>query len=270
MVSIVIFYYNGAKYILDTLKSCLDQTYNDIEIIILNDCSKEDLPESELIRDTRVRVLKNEINMGVARSANKVVKYVKGEFLLFIGQDDLLSPDHVAKMITKFEDSDVGFVFCDYQLIDAQGELIKENGERSFKNEYEIYDYSLGNKIHSCGLMMRKAAYLSAGGYVVNRNYPNYGEWNLWIRLLLVSRGVFCKDVKSFYRRHGDNMTDDKNFIAKRKELYRYNLDCRKLAYKNSSLSIKRKIVYHYELVKYILWFRLKIIKCIIKGRNDL
>ncbi len=262
MVSIITPYYNGSKYILETVESCLSQTYQDIEYIIINDCSPNELPQSELFKDKRIRLLENNTNLGASKSCNKAAGMAKGDFLLFLGQDDVLEKDHLSKMIPFFRDSTVGFVFCNYKVIDKNGKLKQDDVQRNYKHEYEIFDFSLRNRIHSCGLMIRKTAFDQVGGYIINHNYPNYGEWNLWIRLLKISRGVFCDSVLPSYRRHGDNMTDVKNFYHNRKQLFRYNIDCRKLAYDNCKLDLKRMIMYHAELLKYVIWFHLKLVKC--------
>lgn len=262
MVSIIITYYNGPQYIEETVKSCLKQTYRDIEIIIMNDCSPIPLPDFDSLHDEHVRIINNAHNVGVSKNNNIGAANANGNFLLFLGQDDILEDTHISNMLPLFQDSRVGFVYCDYSIIDQNGNIVKDNNQYNYKEEYSIFDFATANRIHSCGLMIRKKYFNAVGGYVVNPKYPNYGEWDLWIRMLEISKGFFCKNVKPYYRRHGANMTDDSNFYRNRKQLYFYNVDCRKQAYLKSNHSLKQAIEYYISLTKYRIWFLLKCIKC--------
>jgi teichuronic acid biosynthesis glycosyltransferase TuaG len=102
LVSVVIPAYKCEKYIAEALESAINQTYKNIEIIIVNDCSPDNC-ESVILeymeKDKRIRYLKNNENLGVASSRNKGVKASEGEYVAFLDSDDVWSLDKIEKQI---------------------------------------------------------------------------------------------------------------------------------------------------------------------------
>lgn len=124
MVSIVIPSYNCEKYIGETLESAMKQTYEDIEIIVINDCSPDDC-ESIILsyaeKDKRIRYFRNDKNIGVAASRNRGVSVSKGEYVAFLDSDDVWSLDKIEKQINHLQQNDGYFCYTSYRLIDDTG-----------------------------------------------------------------------------------------------------------------------------------------------------
>ena len=94
VVSICIPTFNGSNTIEATLKSCLEQTYNSIEIIISDDnSSDETLSEISKFNDSRIVVLPPHVSSGAANNWNRTISAARGRFIKMMGQDDLLSPN---------------------------------------------------------------------------------------------------------------------------------------------------------------------------------
>lgn len=102
LVSICIPTYNGEKYIRECLDSVLAQTYSNLEIIIVDDCSKDDtiwIIDEYKRQDARVSVVRNQKNQGLVGNWNKCLTLANGEWIKFIFQDDLVQPDCVEKLL---------------------------------------------------------------------------------------------------------------------------------------------------------------------------
>ena len=128
LVSIIMPSYNTAKYIAETVQSVLAQTYQDWELIIVDDCSTDDTDEvvKPFLSDSRIRYLKNEKNSGAAVSRNRALREAKGKWIAFLDSDDLWMPEKLEKQIAFMEENGYHFSYTDYMEID---EASKPNGK---------------------------------------------------------------------------------------------------------------------------------------------
>jgi len=113
LVSVIIPVYNSEKYIAKTLESALMQTYKDIEIILVDDCS---IDNSAIIIHKFMRVHKNivfhqlEKNSGVAVARNKAIELAKGRYLAFLDSDDIWYPEKIEKQLKLMKQKTQQFV----------------------------------------------------------------------------------------------------------------------------------------------------------------
>lgn len=122
LVSIIMPSYNTAKYILDSIKSVLAQTYDNWELIIVDDCSTDNTDEVlSGISDKRIRYYKNEKNSGAAISRNKALREAKGRWIAFLDSDDLWMPEKLEKQIGFMEKNGYTFSYTNYEEIDTMG-----------------------------------------------------------------------------------------------------------------------------------------------------
>ena len=99
-VSVIIPAYNAMNYLPQTLKSVLQQTFTDFEILIINDGSSDDIVEwSSQISDSRVKLI-SQINQGVSAARNTGIRNAQGEYIAFIDADDLWEPTKLEKQVT--------------------------------------------------------------------------------------------------------------------------------------------------------------------------
>lgn len=129
LVSIIMPSYNTAKYIAETVQSVLAQTYQDWELIIVDDCSTDDTDEviKPFLCDSRIRYFKNEKNSGAAVSRNRALREAKGKWIAFLDSDDLWLPEKLEKQIAFMEENGYHFSYTDYMEID---EASKPNGKK--------------------------------------------------------------------------------------------------------------------------------------------
>ena len=122
LVSIIMPSYNTAPYIRETIQSVLDQTYQNWELIIVDDCSTDNTDEVVAsIQDDRIRYLKNEKNSGAAVSRNRALREAKGRWIAFLDSDDLWISEKLEKQISFMEKNGYSFTYTNYEEIDVEG-----------------------------------------------------------------------------------------------------------------------------------------------------
>lgn len=119
LVSICIPTYNGETWLLECLRSALSQTYANLEILVVDDCSTDGTVElARSLQDERLRIAVNESNQGLVGNWNACVRLARGEFIKFLFQDDVLYPNCVEKMLAMIErHSELGLVFSTRDII---------------------------------------------------------------------------------------------------------------------------------------------------------
>lgn len=118
LVSIIMPSYNTAQYISDSIDSVLAQTYENWELIIVDDCSTDNTDEviSGYLSDGRIKYLKNETNSGAAVSRNTALREAKGRWIAFLDSDDLWHPEKLEKQISFMLKTGYKFTYTDYQI----------------------------------------------------------------------------------------------------------------------------------------------------------
>ena len=125
MISIVVPVYNAAPYIENTVQMVLQQTYQDFELILVDDCSTDnsvDLLEEllEQRKDVRLRLVKKERNQGAAAARNTGLDMASGRYIAFLDADDVWLPHRLEAGLRFMEEKKAGFVFSAYEFGDEQ------------------------------------------------------------------------------------------------------------------------------------------------------
>ena len=123
LVSIIMPSYNTARYISESIKSVLAQTYQNWELLIMDDCSADNTDKvvAPYLSDTRIRFFRNEQNSGAAVSRNKALQEAKGRWIAFLDSDDLWKPEKLEKQVSFMEKNDYHFSYTNYSEIDENG-----------------------------------------------------------------------------------------------------------------------------------------------------
>ena len=124
LVSIIMPSYNTGRFIAETVRSVLAQTYTDWELIIVDDCSTDNTDEvvAEFLVDKRVRYIKNEKNSGAAVSRNRALREATGRWIAFLDSDDLWLPEKLEKQIAFMKENGYAFSYTEYSEIDESSE----------------------------------------------------------------------------------------------------------------------------------------------------
>lgn len=127
LVSIILPVYNGEKYLEQSIESCLNQTYNNIELIVVNDCSTDSslqIIKRYCTKDTRVKLVNNPINKKLPASLNIGHNFSKGEYITWTSDDNFYDPLAIEVMLETIKSKNVDIVYANYNLIDEQGERV--------------------------------------------------------------------------------------------------------------------------------------------------
>lgn len=130
MFSCLVASYNNAEYIEACLDSLFTQTYNNIEVVIVDDASTdESLSKIKKYTDPRLRIVENSENRGCGYTKARLVREANGEYCGFIDPDDLLAPNAVEEMVSKLNQSEeMAMAYSRYVLMDANGNFKNEKG----------------------------------------------------------------------------------------------------------------------------------------------
>jgi glycosyltransferase involved in cell wall biosynthesis len=127
LVSIVIPCYRGERFLAEAIESCLRQTYEPLEIIVVDDASPDScaaIAARYAEQDGRVRLVRRETNGGVSRAFNTGFEAARGEFFTRLAQDDVFERDAVGRLVAGLRSGgpDAGLAYCDCRFIDEAGQ----------------------------------------------------------------------------------------------------------------------------------------------------
>ncbi|MCW7462928.1 glycosyltransferase family 2 protein [Leptospira limi] len=123
-VSVIMPAYNAALYLEESVNTLLKQSFQDWELLLVDDCSKDETAKiaKELeSQDKRIHFIQKEKNSGSADTRNQGIKLAKGEYIAFLDADDLWEPDFLEIMIPFMEKNNSPFSFSSYRIIDENG-----------------------------------------------------------------------------------------------------------------------------------------------------
>ena len=196
LVSIVIPLYNGSNYVEEAIQSALSQTYQNIEVVVVNDGST-DGGAGKRICDKyaeRIRYFEKE-NGGCASALNYGIEKANGQFISWLSHDDLYHPEKIEKQVALYTDNTV--ISSVGTLIDAQGKIIPHPGRREtgFYTGKQSYEYFLFKSCpNGCGLLIPKMLFLKCGYFDENLRFVL--DWNLWLKFALKDTNFYFDDSK--------------------------------------------------------------------------
>lgn len=126
LVSIIVPVYNVEKYICETIECVRKQTFENWELLLVEDCSKDNTVAVireylETVQDARVRLIRQEKNNGAARSRNQGLKEARGRYIAYLDADDLWVPEKLEKELAFMEEKQAAFAFTGYEFADENG-----------------------------------------------------------------------------------------------------------------------------------------------------
>lgn len=122
LVSIIMPSWNTGKFIEESIRSVLSQTYEKWELLIVDDCSTDNTDDvvKPFLTDERVKYIKNERNSGAALTRNRALREARGEWIAFLDSDDLWKPEKLEKMLAFMIDNRYFFAYHEYEKIDEE------------------------------------------------------------------------------------------------------------------------------------------------------
>lgn len=208
LVTIGIPTYNRASgYLKDALRSTINQTYPNIEIIVSDNCSTDNTESVvKSFLDSRIKYFKQEQNIGANNNFNFCLEKSQGDYFLLLHDDDLIDADFVEICMNSLGNAQVGIIRTGTRVID-------ENGKEKGRTPNIVKGYSTENFFSSW--FLRKTAFYSCSTLFNTRYLKQLGGFksktNLFqdvaalVRLAALYGRVDVPDVKASFRRHGSN-----------------------------------------------------------------
>lgn len=223
LVSVIVPCYNHEKYVEKTIESIINQTYKNIELIVIDDGSKDNSPNilEKLSRQYNF-YYEHQQNIGLPATLNKMIKMAKGKYISLIASDDVKTLDKIEVLVKEFEDlSDDYAVVCGgAKFIDDNGKEIAlhVNGQEyrsapdvhtcmrsNFDYEKDFGEYVTllkGNYIPVMSTLIKKEVLFKVGLYEENIRIE---DWNMWLKLARTYKMKYINKTVAYYRWHENN-----------------------------------------------------------------
>lgn len=200
LVSIVLPVYNGERYLRQSIESCLKQTHNDLELIIVDDASTDSTHEIIAAQtDPRIKVIINTTNQGLPRSLNIGFQLASGKYLTWTSADNLYAENAIESLLTTLQtDPGTGLVYGSFHLIDETGRVIGR--KQCPQPAYLAKENTVG-----AYFLYRREVLRAVGGYDPNLRLAE--DYDYWLR---INERFTVRIVDAdgyFYRVHDSSLT---------------------------------------------------------------
>jgi glycosyltransferase involved in cell wall biosynthesis len=214
LVTFVVPCYKLAHLLPECVNSILKQTYQNFEILIMDNCSPDNTPQvAASFRDSRVRHIRNEVNLGHVRNFNKGITLAEGKYVWLISPDDWLrTADALQCFVDVMErNPDAGYAFC--RAIEVMG--TREAGlaewtdcgeqDRIWEGASFLMQLIQGDCVVLSAAMVRKECYDKCGMFSLEM--PHANDWYLWCLLALHYKVAYLAKPMVFVRTHEESLT---------------------------------------------------------------
>ena len=218
LVTIGIALYNHEKYIVECLESVINQTYKNIEIIVIDDGSEDnsyEIAKRVLEGQTnRPYVLKTRSNIGMCNTLNEITYLANGEYISFIGSDDFWHPEKIAKQVDYLDShSNEALVHGNSFVVDEESQIYSElNYSCKINSGLQLFESILNGKggINTPNHLYRTSVYEKIGKY---DSQFRFEDTDFWLRLSKVFNVGFIDEKLSYYRIHTKNLSANNNLL---------------------------------------------------------
>lgn len=212
-ISIIMGIYNCEKYLKESIESILNQTFTNWELIMCDDGSTDNTfniaKNFEAMYPDKIRVIKNEKNLGLNETLNKCFKLAKGKYIARQDGDDISLPNRLETEYKFLEEN------SKYALVSSKMSYFDENGdwgESHPKEQPTKDDFIKGSPFAHAPVLMRKEVLEEVGGYSVDKKLLRVEDYHLWFKIY--SKGYIGYNLNEILYK----MRDDK-YAYKRRNL---------------------------------------------------
>jgi glycosyltransferase involved in cell wall biosynthesis len=200
LVTILVPCYNQAQYVVEALDSVKAQTHGNIQVVICDDASSDEsvqtISEYLLTNELNWLFLRNDENLGVTKTLNKMLEHATGDFICILAADDILNPEKVTRQLSEIGDH--GVIYSDAEFITEAGATIGSFISRLRTNvpeECVFLELACGNWIPANSALIKREVFETIGTFDERLVYE---DWDFWLRASLhytfkYSNYVSCK-----------------------------------------------------------------------------
>ncbi len=201
LVSVIMPSYNTAVYIGNSIKSVLEQTYTNLELIIVDDCSTDD--SLEIIRsfsDSRIKLLCTDKNSGAAVARNYALREANGKWIAFLDSDDTWELNKLERQIQFMKDNDYHFTFTDYRVCLNGKWLPYINTGPAVVNKRKMYDYCYFSTI----TVMYDREMV---GLIQIADLRKNNDYAMWLQIIEKCNAYRLPECLAYYIKHDDSVS---------------------------------------------------------------
>lgn len=238
LVSVLICAYNVEKYIEECINAVINQTYKNLEIIVVNDGSSDNtyfLLKQLAKKDNRIKILNLENNVGIISALNEGLKEVSGEYIARTDSDDITKPDWIEKILTCMENDPEIIAMGSYLTVlseENNGSVLANHHKDAveWKNPLEHKDIVekmlFGNPIHNNSMIMRSKIY-TKHKLIYDLDYPYAEDYKFWLEVSRIGKLANYPESLVYYRLHHNQTSsihhDQQERISKKLRLEALN-----------------------------------------------
>lgn len=219
-VSVIMPAYNAEKTIEESILSVLNQTYTDLELIVLDDGSSDatvGLVEQLALTDRRIRLVINENNLGVAKTRNRGFNLAQGKYTALLDSDDMWHADKLNQQVSLMEKKNADLVYCGYEMIDEKGNKVCDD---FVVPESTSFDELLVRSVISCSTALIRTDLVKDNQFQSGYYHEDYVFWLTLLQKGAVAVGI--PDVLASYRLlEGSRASNKINAALHRWKVYR-------------------------------------------------
>lgn len=212
--------YNGAAYLREAIDSVLNQSFTDFELIITDDCSKDDtLDIVESYDDPRIRACRNDKNKGLVGNWNECLAKAQGRYIQFFFQDDIMARDSLKRKFEMMEQDDsIALCFSASCIVDSNDKVTMRRRPYKKTQIFDGKDFALKSfRSHNLygepsNVMLKHAVMQEVGSFNPKLSYTP--DWEYWIRMSLHGNVGYIDEELSYFR-VADTSTTSKLFAEK-------------------------------------------------------
>lgn len=223
-ISVLLPTYNRANYLAETISSVLAQTFDDFELVIVDDGSTDSTRALvESYTDPRIRYIYRS-NRGVSAALNTAWRAAQGEYVAMIGSDDVWLPGQIETLLRLIAPNpSLGLVYARAQAMNVQGELQPQilGSDMKFPND-PLASLLYGDCICGLACLIRRSILEQVGGF--DESLIANEDWDLWIRMAEITRFAYHNEILARYRMHATSLTGKRSVHYRRVVLDRVRL----------------------------------------------
>lgn len=211
-VSIVIPLYNMERYVEECVRSAIEQTYLDTEVIVVDDGSTDGSPEIVKRFADRIKIIRQE-NQGPSKALNTGILAGTGEYIAWMGADDVFLPEKTARQVEVMEaaDKSVGVLYSDAMVIDAQGRMIRRQIAPAPPEAFVSSMLKHGMFVNGATTLTRRECFEKVG--LFNEDLWAACDGDMWFRISRHYRFHHIPQILVKYRWHPGNTSHNKKLI---------------------------------------------------------
>ncbi|WP_299778168.1 glycosyltransferase family A protein [uncultured Formosa sp.] len=207
LVSVLMTVYNREKYIAEAIASVMASTYQNWELIIVDDRSKDtsvEIAKSFQVKDDRIKVYINEVNLGDYPNRNQAASYAKGKYIKYVDADDMIYPHGLELLVYYMEQfPDAGYGLCSLPQDKARMFPFQLSTTEAYKRHY--FEQQLFHKA-PLSAIINKSAFDKLGGFSGKQHLGDFEMWHMLSQkfpVVLMPHGIV------WYREHDDQQMND-------------------------------------------------------------